>query len=60
MATINCPVCGKNVPEQEAVKQEYREEQSLEKYYFCSQECRMEFINNPGKYKGQSGRHVAR
>ena len=55
---IKCSVCGEKVSEEVAVRQEYREEQSDEKYYFCSEKHRMEFITDPMTYKGLSGKHV--
>lgn len=59
MRKLQCAVCGTDVPEKTAARQEYKEEQSLEKYYFCCDEHRMEFIKDPNSYTGQSGRHVA-
>ncbi|MCL4244720.1 MAG: hypothetical protein KJ002_06275, partial [Candidatus Dadabacteria bacterium] len=56
---IKCSVCGEKVSEEVAVKQEYREEQSAEKYYFCCERHRMEFIADPMTYKGLSGKHVS-
>ena len=56
---IKCSVCGEKVSEEVAVKQEYREEQSDEKYYFCSEKHRIEFITDPMTYKGLSGKHVS-
>ncbi len=59
MPMIKCAVCGTEVSAEKAQKQEYKEESSYEKYYFCCAECRMEFLNDPDKYLGQSGRHIA-
>jgi len=56
---IKCSVCGEKVSEEVAVRQEYREEQSDEKYYFCSEKHRIEFITDPMSYKGLSGKHVS-
>ena len=56
---IKCSVCGEKVSEEVAVRQEYREEQSDEKYYFCSEKHRIEFITDPMTYKGLSGKHVS-
>jgi YHS domain-containing protein len=56
---IKCSVCGEQVSEEVAVRQEYREEQSDEKYYFCSEKHRIEFITDPMTYKGLSGKHVS-
>jgi YHS domain-containing protein len=58
METLMCTVCGNEIPKDEAHRQEYREEKSYEKYYFCCGGCRMEFLNDPDKYTGQSGRHL--
>jgi YHS domain-containing protein len=57
-ATLLCAVCGSPVSEEKATKQEYQEERSYEKYYFCSGECRIEFIKDPHKYAGESGKHL--
>ncbi len=38
------PVCGKKVGTD--IKEEY----DGREYFFCSEECRQEFIKNPGKY----------
>jgi YHS domain-containing protein len=59
METLMCAVCGNEIPKDEAHRQEYQEEKSYEKYYFCCGGCRMEFLNDPDKYTGQSGRHLA-
>lgn len=59
MEILVCAVCGNEVPEDEAHRQEYQEEKSYEKYYFCCGGCRMEFLNDPDKYTGQSGKHIA-
>jgi YHS domain-containing protein len=56
---LKCAVCGSEVSAENAQKQEYQEEQSYEKYYFCSPECRIEFLSDPNKYTGQSGEHLA-
>src|SRR6201987_5119838 len=57
-ATLICAVCGGPVSEEKATKQEYQEEGSYEKYYFCCDECRIEFIKDPNKYIGESGKHL--
>jgi YHS domain-containing protein len=59
MERLICAVCGNEVPEDEAHRQAYQEQESYEKYYFCCGGCRMEFINDPDKYTGQSGKHLA-
>ena len=56
---IKCAVCGQKVSEEVAVRQEYHEEESHEKYYFCSEKHRMEFITDPSTYKGMSGKHIS-
>lgn len=56
---VKCSVCGEKVSEEVAVQQEYREEQSDEKYYFCCEKHRIEFIADPMTYKGLSGKHVS-
>ncbi len=59
MTVLKCAVCGSEVSAENAQRQEYQEEQSYEKYYFCSAECRIEFLSDPNKYTGQSGEHLA-
>lgn len=56
---IKCAVCGHKVSEEVAVKQEYNEEDSNEKYFFCTEKHRMEFISDPTTYKGLSGKHLS-
>jgi YHS domain-containing protein len=58
MTVLKCAVCGNEVSSKNAEKQDYQEERSYEKYYFCCVECRMEFLGDPNKYSGQSGKHV--
>jgi hypothetical protein len=36
MEIVLCTVCGNEVPKDQAQRQEYQEEKSYEKYYFCS------------------------
>jgi YHS domain-containing protein len=58
--TLMCARCGSLVSEEDATKQEYKEEEGqYEKYYFCSDECRIEFIKEPHKYTGRSGKHIS-
>ena len=41
------PVCGMNVPEQQAAgKSEYQGKT----FYFCSQSCKQQFDQNPQRY----------
>lgn len=40
-----CAVCGQNIDN--VVRHTHGDEE----YHFCGQECRMEFINSPGKYE---------
>ncbi len=50
-----CTVCQNHVSEQNVVIQEH----DGEEYYFCSDECRIEFIKEPHKYIGRSGKHIS-
>lgn len=46
------PVCGMEVTEQEAAA---KKDHQGTTYYFCSQECREQFNQNPEQYVGQQG-----
>jgi len=41
------PVCGTRVEEQES---EFQTQFAGKKYFFCSEECRKEFENQPDEY----------
>ena len=57
---IKCAVCGELVSEEVATRQEYHEESySNEKYYFCCENHRLEFIADPETYKGMPGKHLS-
>ena len=62
------PVCGMDVDEREAKAQKLTAEFGGQVRFFCSQECRDQFIADPTKHwqaqqggtqKGQSGQHPA-
>ena len=55
---IKCAVCGSTVSEEVAVKQEHSEDVSNEKYFFCCDKHRMDFLANPSDYEDQSGKHI--
>jgi YHS domain-containing protein len=50
MATVKCSVCGGNVPEENALKQEYKGKT----YYFCCDHCKVKFTKEPDKYAGKA------
>lgn len=54
---IKCGVCGSTISEEVAVEQEHSEDISNEKYFFCSEKHRMDFLTNPSEYKRMSGKH---
>lgn len=56
---IKCAVCGDPVSEEVAVKQEYHDASSQDKYWFCSEKHRIDFINDPKKYEEFSGKHLS-
>jgi YHS domain-containing protein len=41
-----CPVCGMNVDKKQAPTSEYQDRT----YYFCSEECKEKFDENPQEY----------
>ena len=41
-----CPVCGMNVDERNAPSAQFQGTT----YYFCSEECRQQFLKEPKKY----------
>lgn len=45
------PVCGKWIPEQTAGQAEY--EGKI--YFFCSEDCRLEFEDDPDRFVGWEG-----
>lgn len=49
MAHVKDPVCGMEIDPSEAVAQMTFQGNT---YYFCSEECRRAFEENPGKYVG--------
>jgi YHS domain-containing protein len=51
MGTVNCIVCGSNVFEGKALKQEHRGTI----YYFCCEQCEDTFIKEPNKHAGKAG-----
>ena len=53
MAMAKDPVCGMQVNEQEATTKGLTSEYQGQKYYFCAQECKQEFDQNPRRYAGQ-------
>jgi len=56
---IMCAVCGTHVSQEVATRQEHQEEISREKYFFCSEKHRIDFINDPDSFKGLSGKHMS-
>ncbi len=52
MATAIDPVCGMTVDTQTAAGKSTFEGQD---YYFCSTACKVEFDDNPGKFRGEGG-----
>ncbi|HXG64939.1 MAG TPA: YHS domain-containing protein [Blastocatellia bacterium] len=51
MANRTDPVCGMQINEQQAAGQSRHQGQE---YYFCSQDCKTQFDQNPSQYVGQS------
>jgi Cu+-exporting ATPase len=49
MARVKDPVCGMEIEVSDAVAQATYQGGS---YYFCSEECRQKFEDNPGAYVG--------
>ena len=56
MATQSDPICGMQVNERKAAAQS---EYKGRTYYFCSQDCKRKFEENPEQYAGQSGKSGA-
>ncbi|MEW6733075.1 MAG: YHS domain-containing protein [Acidobacteriota bacterium] len=48
---VKDPVCGMQVNEQQATSTSNYQGQN---YYFCSQDCKMKFDENPPRYVSQS------
>ncbi len=46
------PVCGKEITETEAAG---RSDYQGKMYYFCSQDCKLEFDDDPDQYVGWGG-----
>ena len=51
MAPVKDPVCGMTIDEKDAVA---TSEHRGKRYYFCSQDCKQEFDQNPDDYAGQA------
>ena len=52
MAQVKDPVCGMVIDDKATVgSSEYQGQ----RYYFCSQDCKSEFDENPGEYAGAAG-----
>jgi len=47
MATVTDPVCGMQIDSSQAVAQAMHDGKA---YFFCSDECRKMFVENPGQY----------
>lgn len=45
------PICGKWIEENDAPRTEFEGQY----YYFCSQECKLEFDDDPERYIGWGG-----
>lgn len=56
---ILCAVCGDNVPESDAVKQEHFDDKQLKHFFFCGESHRIEFIKNPKEFEENSGLNVS-
>lgn len=52
MATHKDPVCGMQVDEQKAAGQSQHQGQT---YYFCSEDCKTKFDQNPQQYADKAG-----
>lgn len=51
MAMVTDPVCGMTIESSQAEAQAMHEGQA---YFFCSQECRRMFEENPGQYTAET------
>lgn len=52
MAQVKDPVCGMSIEQKDAVA---TSEYQRRTYYFCSQDCKSEFDENPADYAEQAG-----
>lgn len=50
--TVECPVCGMQFPQSNAGATATYDAQT---YYFCSTGCRDAFVEDPGRYVGNTG-----
>ena len=50
MATVTDPVCGMQIDTSEAAAQTIHESQA---YFFCSEDCRRTFEENPEEFVGR-------
>lgn len=52
MALVKDPVCGMEIESSQAPAQTIYEDRG---YYFCSEECKETFVENPEEYAEQGG-----
>jgi len=48
------PVCGMQVDENAAAPERYTSQHSGQTFYFCSEECKQEFDENPDEFVRKS------